>query len=436
MLKKDTEKRIIKVAILGEEPLGWGSGKHYFPVILDNYSWSFGETSYIFSASYIFDNDIINGKLNITNFDVLLVPGGGVGDGHAIVKGFTSYRKVRKWKKNIANFIKEGGGYVGICGGTALITGLCTESGNKFKTFTESQYDKSSLGVSCVNSYYKELAMPIVYPYQKKHPEKIGAMAYVFSFAPGETTDGLKIHTGGVPVDFQIFKDNPIFFDYNKETERIRWWGGPALIVPEQPDRKIKILARYPKIELSENDNTKIYAWRYTGGIPGLLKALFKAFKIIKSEKSRLKNLFSFAVFMAGDWERTEKLIELNFSNKPCITAEIYPNENNGRIILCTAHPEYMIWHGGQIEEVNDKDFNCMANGFHRWKNIDPLSKTLVDELTYTWWIVRRMTAWAAKIPDEHMPQITKDKINEESKKIISKNIIWDGTLSDQIENI
>ena len=46
------------------------------------------------------------------------------------------------------------------------------------------------------------------------------------------------------------------------------------------------------------------------------------------------------------------------------------------------------------------------------------------------------MTAWAAKIPDEHMPQISKDIINEESRKIIKKNILWDGSLSDQMENI
>ena len=141
MLNKNIKKRIIKVAIHAEEPLGWGSGKHYFPVILDNYTWSSDDTSYKFSTSYIVDKDIMKGKLNITNYDVLLVPGGGVGDGQAIVKGFNSYGKVRRWKKNIANFIKEGGGYVGICGGTALITGLNTGHDKSSATFTERQYD-------------------------------------------------------------------------------------------------------------------------------------------------------------------------------------------------------------------------------------------------------------------------------------------------------
>ena len=34
--KKYSINNIIKIAILAEEPLGWGSGKHYFPVILNN----------------------------------------------------------------------------------------------------------------------------------------------------------------------------------------------------------------------------------------------------------------------------------------------------------------------------------------------------------------------------------------------------------------
>jgi len=436
MNKNNTNHKIIRVAILSEEPLGWGSGKHYFPVILDGYTWTSNEISYKFSTTYIFDKDINKGRLKTSNYDVLLVPGGGVGDGQAIVKGFGSFREVRLWKKSITNFIKEGGGYVGICGGTALITDLSTGPDRKPKTFAERQYNKSSIGASCVTSYYKDLAFPIFYHNQKKYPERIGAMGYVFSFAPGTTTDGVRIHTAGVPIDFQIYKDNPIFSDYPNETERIRWWGGPALILPEKPDREIKVLARYPKVELSENEKTRIYAWKYIGGNTGVLKAFIKVLKMTKSEKSNLKKVISNTFFLAGDWEKTERLIDLNFSNKPSMTAEIYPNENQGRIILTTAHPEYMIWHGGHIEEVNDNGFNCMAKGFHQWKNISPLSKTFADELTHSWWIVRRMTAWAAKIPDEHMPKIIKDKINEESKKIISRNIIWDGSIRNQIENI
>lgn len=431
-----TECKIIRVAVLAEEPLGWGSGKHYFPVILDGYTWKIGSTTYKFTTTYIFDKDILHGKLNISDYDVLLVPGGGVGDGENIVKGFNRLRKVKKWKENISKFIKDGGGYVGICGGAALITELSTGLNKTPTTFTERQYNKSSLGISCVTSYYKDLALPLFYPFQRKHPEKIGATAYIFSFAPGITVDGTHIHTGGIPIDFQICKDNPIFSDFPNETERIRWWGGPALLVPEKPDRDVKILARYPVKELSEDESTNVRVWRYTGGIRGLLSAFVKAFKMVRDENDSLKNVPLYTYYLAGDWESTNKLIELNFSNKVCMTAEIYPNENKGRMLLCTAHPEYMIWWDGHIEEVNDTGFNCLATGFHRWKDIAPLSKTAQDELTSTWWIVRRITAWAAKVPDDHLPPICKGQITKKTMSILSENIFWDGSLRNQMKNI
>ena len=168
------EMKRINIAVLAEEPLGWGSGKHYFPAILDGYSWSVENSIYRMSATYLNDQDILQGKLNIFDFDVLLIPGGGVGDSESIIKGFNFLRKVKKWKKNVCRFVKDGGGCVGICGGTALITGLITGSGNTTTTFTERQYNKSSLGITCVNSYYRYLAMPIFYPFQRKYPEKTG----------------------------------------------------------------------------------------------------------------------------------------------------------------------------------------------------------------------------------------------------------------------
>ena len=428
--------QIVRVAILWEELLGWGSGKEYFPAILDGYKWKCGDVIYEISTSKIFDKDIINGLLTTSRFHVLLAPGGGVGDVEAIVKGFNLRKKTQKWKKNISDFIKDGGGYVGICGGSALITGLTTGNKRKTRTFLERLYDKSAIGVSCVTSYYNNLAFPLFYPFQNKYPEQIGATAYVFSYAPGETVDGAKIFANGVPIDFKISKDNPIFSDFPMDTERIRWWGGPALIVPKKPDREVKVLARYPEKELSEDETTKIFAWKYSGGIHGLIFSVFKGLKFIKANKGSLRNLPLYSYFFAGDWKPSNKLIELNFSNKASMTAEIYPNKNNGRIILCTGHPQYMIWWGGKIEEVNNTGFKCIATGFHQWKQIAPLSKEAIDEFTHSWWIVRRMVAWAAKIPDKDMPPIIKGQLTEKSKKFLSSKVYWDGTILHQISNV
>ena len=433
-LKGKTKK--INIAVLSEEPLGWGSGKHYFPVILNGYTWNTNGVSYIFSTTYIYDKDIIQGRLNVSKFQVLLVPGGGVGDGEAVMKGFILCRKNRKWKKQIQKFIEDGGGYVGICGGTALATSLDTGPNKKPTSFLERQYDKSAIGITCVKSYYENLAVPMFYPFQWNHPEKIGATGYIFSFAPGETIDGKRIHTGGVPVDFKIYKDNPIFSDYPDETIRMRWWGGPGFVVPEKTDRDVKILARYPKDDFSKNHLTQIYAWRYTGGVSGLIKAFLNASSIVKKEKEKLKQIPIYTYYLAKPWEPTSRRIELNFSNKPCMTAEVYPNKNQGRILLCTAHPEYMIWWNGHIEEVKHTKNNCLAYGFHKWKNISKLSKNVEKELTHTWWVVRRITAWAAKVPDEHLPPISKEEINKKTIPIIKQNIFWDGTLLNQMKNI
>ena len=431
----NNHNHIIRVAILADEPIGWGSGKHYFPIILNDYIWQIKNKSYKFTTKYIFDKDIVHGKLNTKNFDVLLVPGGGVGDGESIMKGLIFLPRVRKWKNNISKFIKDGGGYVGICGGAALITDLKTEN-KKPHTILERLYNKSSIGVSCVSSYYNSLAFPIFYPFQKNHPEKIGAIAYVFSFAPGETVKGDSIITGGIPLDFQILKNHPIFSDLKNDNERIRWWGGPALILPEKPDRDVKILAKYPAQDFTENESIRINAWKYIGGIHGLFLGLIRAFRFIKKENERLCNLFTYAFYFAGNWRRSDKSIRLYFSNKPCITAEIYPNENKGRILLCGAHPEYMIWWGGHIEEVDDGDFNCIAKGFHQWKKIDNLSEKTRDELSYNWWIVRRIVAWAAKVPDNHLPPIEKGVINDKDLENLLKRIYWDGRLISQMKEI
>jgi len=433
--EKNQEKRLIRVAILAEEPLGWGSGKHFFPIILHNYTWTVKNKTYTVITKYIFDKDILKGRLNTKEYDVLLVPGGGVGDGLSMMKGFHFSRNVRKWKKNISTFIQDGGGYVGICGGTALITDLKTAD-KRPRTFLERQYNKSSLGVSCVSSYYKSIAFPLFYLFQKNYPEKIGAIAYVFSFAPGETVDGVRIHAGGAPLDFQLFRNNPIFSDYSKDSERIRWWGGPALIVPENPDREVQILAKYPAQDLSDNTDIRIHAWKYVGGIRGLFFAFLKALQYIKKENDSLKNVFLYTYYMAGDWKLTDRIIKLDYSNKPCITTEIYPNDNKGRILLCSAHPEYMVWWNGHITEMKNTNFTCLGTGLYKWEDIVPISQNAENELSHTWWMVRRFVAWTAKVPDDHLPPIQKEELMEKDKSILSKNVFWDGTLLNQMENI
>lgn len=423
----------IKVAILAEEPIGWASGKHFFPVILQGYSWQGKHVNYTVETSFIFDEDIRENKLNSSNFDVLLVPGGGVGDGECLTKGISFLPKVKTWKKNIRTFISNGGGYIGICGGAALLTDL--ETANKRKTFMERLYHKSSVQVSSIKSYYKEMAFPLLYPFQHVYPEKIGPLAYVFSFQPGKTTDERRVLASGVPIRCQINQDHEFFTGFPKNHMVMRWWGGPGLIVPKDKRREISILAWYPSSDFSTTDKTKINAWMYTGGILGFMRGVGNAARYIKKHKKRLNQLLTYIFYFSGDWKKTEKIVDLDLADRPCITTEIYPNDNMARIFLCTTHPEYMIWEDGEIKEAEDNHFNCIGHGFHRWESIKAFSKDGSIELTHSWWIIRRAVAWAAKIPPEDFPPINEPIDNTVMNKL-KQDVFWDGTLDHQMAKI
>jgi hypothetical protein len=429
--------KTIKVAILEAEPLFWTTcATRFFKIILNNYQWKKNNTIYRFSTQNISDKDIIKNKLISTNIDVLVIPGGGIGDGLAISKGYKTSLKTRKWKKHIKTFIKQGGGCIGFCGGASLITPLSMGPERKPTTFVERQYNKSSLDISAITSYYKYLAFPLLYLFQKNHPEKIGTTAYVFSFEPGMTRDNQRIHSGGTPLDFIINKNHPIFMDYPDKILRIRWWGGQALLLPEKPDRDITILATYPSKELHEQKATKIHAWRYIGGIHGLIISFFKALIFIKNNALPLSETPMLTYYFAGNWEHTNTLITSDLANRAAITTEIYPNENKGRITLCTPHPEYMIWYNGQIQEKDDNNFNCLATGLYQWKDIDPFQKPYDIQITHTWWFVRRLIAWTGKIPDVDLPPIEQQLLRSKEKELLQKNIFWDGTPYNQIMNI
>jgi hypothetical protein len=426
----------IKIALLSAEPLFWETcAKKFFKIILHNYTWNTNKTCYQFTLQNITDPEIRQGKLLTKNINVLLIPGGGVGDGHSISKGFNTSLKTKKWKKNIQNYIKNGGGCIGFCGGASLITNLTTGETRPPTTFVERQYNKSSLGISEVSSYYKHLAFPLFYLFQYNNPEKIGTTAYVFSFKPGETKDGKRIHSGGVPIEYTINNDHPIFTDYTKKTLTMRWWGGQALQLPKKPQRPITTLATYPQKDLYEQNRTKIHAWRYTGSIPGLFKGFTKSLKFIKQNHLKLTEFPMLTYYFAKNWELTTNLIQSDLANKPAITTEIYPNEHQGRITLCTSHPEYMIWYNGHIQETNDTT-PCLATGLYQWKDITPFTQPDDKQITHTWWFVRRLIAWTGKVPDTDLPPIIQQKLTQKDRQILQPNIYWDGTAYNQIQNI
>ncbi len=402
-ISNNYDKIIINVAILAEEPIGWGSGKFFFLELLDSYEWQVDNKSYQFSAEYIFDKDILDGKLNVDNYDCLVIPGGGVGDGESMVKGFYRLPHVQRWKTKINEFVKSGGGVCGFCGGSLLITDQVQEP----KTFALRQYETSSLGFSSVSSDLDLVKIPIgLFSLRYKYDE---AASYYLWLGNATTTEGEYITAMGAAMDITLDRNHPIFNNFTNETEHITWCGGPIFYIPDTSNTNAQAIGFYPKEELSDNESTMMNLWKYVGGLRGYIKTfleLRRTYEGIYHEKPSLIRLLFLSIVMAGDWDKTDIKVEFNMSNKPCMTSEIFPNENQARIFLCALHPEYPTWWGGYLEESEDTDNNFRGGGygFYTWRGITPPNITPGSEDTHSWWIVRRAVAWISKIPDSDFP--------------------------------
>jgi glutamine amidotransferase-like uncharacterized protein len=392
------ECKIVRIALLAQARVLDSNDARNFENEFTEYQWIAGNTKYIFNVTLLNDDDIFKGYLTTDNYDLLVVPGGSIGDGESFVRCFPTLRNFL-WKRNIANFIRNGGGYYSVCGGTALITDLDLD--RPPQSFAEYAYEKSGFGVTWVKSHYETIAFPFLCHFGGLPPEYIGVSAYVM--LSGWNTSDYGIHRySGVCFDCPIQKNNPIFDDYLENTRRIRWVGGPSLVIPENPDREVNVLAYYPALEMSENVSTQIHAWKYVGGIRGIRRAIFESLK--NSDTSGFKGILGTIYAFLGDWEMTDKIIQTDFSNQPAMTAEIYPNEKQARILLTGLHPEYNTWWGGSIKEAKDTDTNNLWDALHRWVNVTKNNETLENE--YNYWINRRCVSWVAKIPDNDLPPV------------------------------
>jgi hypothetical protein len=356
------------------------------------YQWDVGNISYKILIKFIDDKGIFTGELNIRNYDLLMIPY--MEAEYLILKHYkpTLYNWI--WKKRFADFVKEGGGYIGYCASSLLVTKLS----NKPNTLNEKMLNMMHIDITTVRSYV-DAGLPFLIQLSG-HPEDIGPSAY--QWYTGWNASNPSDWLGGCCLDCIIDKNNPIFSDFYGVTRRIRWCGGPAYITSNSIDDNVKVLAYYPKQEISDNISTQIYAWKYVGRLIGLVRGFIRSAKTAES----LSELIYFTPFQAVDWKKTDKIIETHLANKPFMTMEIYPNNNQGRIILCGGHPEDTVWWDGHIDELNDTKKNCLYDALNRWFCITPFNQTIEDEDTYNWWMVRRQTAWVSKTPDKDLPPI------------------------------
>jgi hypothetical protein len=367
----------------------------YFMFALD-YDWQVGDRTYNFVPTLLTTKDILRKKLTTDNFDVFLYPPD-TADQFIFTTGISILPRNIIRERKIANFIGDGGGFFGTCGG-AIIAGDIT---NKPKTFLERIFKNTCLEISDVDIEYKT-TLPLFSQIIGLEPESLGIHAYLFYSGWNASDMNIVFHSGAC-LDINISKNNPIFDGLMENTRKIRWISSPPFEIPIETDGEINIIARFPEDEISDNKTIDIHHWKYIGGIRNLIKGLFYR----GGEIHWLENLgIGMKAFVfAGDWIR-DKPVKTNHSNRPFAVTEIYPNKNNSRIVRFSGHPEYNIWWGGHIEETDDTDNNNIYEGFHHWVDIKPENETIEDEFSYNYWIVRRSIAWAAKVPDNDLPPV------------------------------
>jgi len=367
--------------------------KNYnFRKSLDNYRWKVGNKTYRFVISYLTLEDLKNGILTIDNFDMVL------NHWTAVLASDKLMFETTIEKTAFKKFIEDGGGYYGSCAASMV-------SGNMINiplTSAERHWKQRMLGISGLNIDLQMFA-PIRYMFLTKplDPTQHYEPYWYYHGLKGEKGLSNKSAQCGVPIDFDINKNHPIFDDFIGNIRRMQWWDAPLLSIPDNPDREIEVLSSFPDEEISENESTQLHYWKYTGGLKGIINCLLSKHKSGYSHVGLRQYVEAFA----EDWEPTDIVIPTNLANKPYLTSEFYPNENKGRIISSPGHPEAPIWWGGHIVEV-DTDHDNLANGFFHWENVTSYEVTPEDEYTYNYCLVRRIIAWVAKVPDRDLPPV------------------------------
>lgn len=371
-----------------------GSGWEKYEEILKDYKWTVGDKTYIIKTHRINDKTIYSGELTPENYDIVVMSGGGGGDHSTFTKTFKRLPNVNKWRENFINFIESGGSYYGTCSGIAFLL----RHDRKAETFYEVAHNLGSLDISCFEMHCAPMAIPPISQFLGVDADKTGSPGYVL-FSGWNLSKPLFC---GIPMDVPIDRSHPIFNDCQTDTTRITWIGGPSIVYSDNIDRQAHIIANFPDWEICENDSVKIKSWEYTGGIKGIIKSFFN---IIKSGINPIKHADAVMMDMS-DWECTGEIIKTDVASRGFMSAEVYPNENQGRIVLISGHPECKVWWGGHIIDYPDTDSNNLYDGFHGWVDTIPFEETIEDEKTYSHWIIRRSIAWGAKIPECNLPPV------------------------------
>lgn len=399
------------------------------------YEWEVGNKKYRIIVEPLLPEHVRYGIPD--DYDILLMDGG---NEEEFMAGFPLMRMLLGYKDvipNLENFILNGGGYIGNCGGAAFALDMERE----FRTFDERIFennrflnnpnDKDVLDVKLSLYYGTSIIGEYLWMRQNffpiwrnliRHPEYIASGAYYEQM--------FKPESNGVPFNLEIReKNHPIFKDYLDDTFLARYVGGPAFTLPSTNNENIKGLA-YIKDEedISNNENTGVKAWGWRPCLNDLLKIIFSIdpSNYDDPEEDFAVGLYDILEFIYNtkgwvplDMPKDGYVDEGHESKTALVTIDKY-NGEKGRVVLFGGHPTITVWdrEGTYIKNVPWNGSNTPHWGFYRWwdeqdpenENDDvPLSETGAERPSNLEWLIRREVAWAAgsdKVPDDHLPPI------------------------------
>jgi len=184
--------------------------------ILGGYEWEVDGVKYGFKTYYIGKWGTIL-RLRPDKFDIIIMPGANTY--WALRRGSPIFSP--KWRTVVRNFVKSGGGYIGICGGSTI---AC--QGRKT---SDSQEGSVTEFLKISNTWANQI------------------------FYRQDQYDIRNPDTGGIPINVDIKRSgNPVFdsfyFQHSNEDRSIKYWGGPAFIVADSQDNllgPVNILGTY-----------------------------------------------------------------------------------------------------------------------------------------------------------------------------------------------
>ena len=169
---------------------------------------------------------------------------------------------------------------------------------------------------------------------------------------------------GGVPIACKL-SDHPIVNVSPDNPRVIRYEGGPGLYIANSTDPLLGEIIPLAIYVEEPSEKAPIHFWKKVN----------------------------------GEW-RIEKPISTDIKGQYAAIATTY---GKGRIVLFGPHPEERTTIGGHVIEFPGRTkYTLFREGYiYSWVDGN------VTDWTYNWWIVRRSVAWAAGIPDEHLPPIS-----------------------------